>query len=109
VEAGPLLLKDGRPAFEPEREAFARGVRILDEVTQQAAIGVRADGTVLLVAAEAMVAADLVALFEALGARDAMRLDSGGSTTLVADGLVLNRRTERAVANAIVWRPEARP
>lgn len=109
VEAGPLLLKDGLPAFEPELEAFARGVRILDEVTQQAAIGVRADGTVLLVAAEAMVAGDLVALFEALGARDAMRLDSGGSTTLVADGLVLNRRTERAVANAIVWRPEASP
>jgi exopolysaccharide biosynthesis protein len=64
---------------------------------------------VLLVAAEAMVAGDLVALFEGLGAHDAMRLDSGGSTTLVAGGLVLNRRTERAVANAIVWRPEARP
>jgi hypothetical protein len=31
-----------------------------------------------------------------LGAIDAMRLDSGGSTTLVADGRVLNRRTERA-------------
>jgi uncharacterized protein YigE (DUF2233 family) len=109
VEAGPLLLQDGRPDFEPEREAFARGVRILDEVTQQSAIGVRADGTVLLVAAEAMVAGDLVALFQALDARDAMRLDSGGSTTLVADGRVLNRRTERAVANAIVWRLEARP
>ena len=54
-------------------------------------------------------AADLVALFQALGARDAMRLDSGGSTTLVADGRVLNRGTERAVANAIVWRLEARP
>ena len=109
VEAGPLLLRDGAPAFAPELESFARGVRILDEVTQQAAIGVRADGTVLLVAAEAMVAGDLVALFESLGARDAMRLDSGGSTTLVADGRVLNRRTERAVANAIVWRTEARP
>lgn len=109
VEAGPLLLRDGRPAFEPDLEAFARGVRILDEVTQQAAIGVKADGTVLLVAAEAMVAGDLIAVFERLGARDAMRLDSGGSTTLVADGRVLNRRSERAVANAIVWRPVARP
>lgn len=109
VEAGPLLLRDGRPAFAPELEAFARGVRILDEVTQQAAIGVRADGTVLLVAAEAMVAGDLVGLFERLGARDAMRLDSGGSTTLVAGGQVLNRRTERAVVNAIVWRPQGAP
>jgi hypothetical protein len=109
VEAGPLLLRDGVAAFEPDREAFARGVRILDEVTQQAAIGVRADGTVLLVAAEAMVAGDLIAVFEGLGARDAMRLDSGGSTTLFADGEVLNRRSERAVANAIVWRPASSP
>lgn len=109
VEAGPLLLRDGVAAFEPDLEAFARGVRILDEVTQQAAIGVRADGTVLLVAAEAMVAGDLIAVFEGLGARDAMRLDSGGSTTLFADGEVLNRRSERAVANAIVWRPAAEP
>ena len=107
VEAGPLLVRDGRDAFAPEIEAFARGVRILDEVTQQAAIGVRSDGTVLLVAAEAMVAADLVPLFLDLGAVHAMRLDSGGSTTLLAAGEVLNRRTERAVTNAIVWRPGA--
>jgi hypothetical protein len=107
VEAGPLLVQGGRDAFAPELEAFARGVRILDEVTQQAAIGVAADGTVLLVAAEAMIAADLVPLMLGLGAVDAMRLDSGGSTTLVADGRVLNRFTERAVANAIVWLPEA--
>lgn len=107
VEAGPLLVQGGRDAFAPELEAFARGVRILDDVTQQAAIGVTADGTVLLVAAEAMIAADLVPLMLDLGAIDAMRLDSGGSTTLVADGRVLNRLTERAVANAIVWLPEA--
>jgi len=107
VEAGPLLVKDGRDAFAPESEGFARGVRILDEVTQQAAIAVRADGTVLLLAAEAMVAADLVPLLVNLGAVDGMRLDSGGSTTLVADGQVLNRRSERSVVSAIVWRPEA--
>ena len=105
VEAGPLLVKNGLADFAPELEGFARGVRILDEVTQQAAIGIRADGSVLLVAAEAMVAGDLVGLMLALGAEDAMRLDSGGSTTLVADGRVLNRTSERAVVNAIVWQP----
>lgn len=105
VEAGPLLVKNGLADFAPEQEAFARGVRILDEVTQQAAIGIRADGTVLLVAAETMVAADLVPLMLALGAEDAMRLDSGGSATLVADGRVLNRTRERAVVNAIVYQP----
>lgn len=109
VEAGPLLMRHGVADFAPEREAFVRGVRILDEVTHQAAIGVRADGTVLLVTAEAMVAQDLVAVFERLEAWDAMRLDSGGSATLVADGHVLNRSVQRAVVNAIVWRPEAVP
>ena len=109
VEAGPLLIQGGRDVFAPDLEAFVRGVRILDEVTQQAAIGVTADGTVLLLAAEAMVAGDLVPLLLDLGAVAAMRLDSGGSTTLVADGRVLNRNSERSVANAIVWRAEAGP
>jgi hypothetical protein len=109
VEAGPLLVKDGIDAFDPDLEAFTRGVRILDDVTQQAAIAVTADGSVLLVAVEAMNAADLVPLLQRLGAVDAMRLDSGGSTTLVAAGRVLNRRTERAVVNAIVWRPGVGP
>ena len=104
VEAGPLLLKDGRDVLEPEREMFAVGQRILDGLTQQAAIGVRADGSVVLVAAEAMVAADLVPLLQRLGVRDALRLDSGGSTTLYAAGQVVNRRSEREVVNAIVLR-----
>lgn len=104
LEAGPLLLKDGRNVLEPELEMFAVGQRILDGLTQQAAIGVRADGSVVLVAAESMVAADLVPLLQQLGVRDALRLDSGGSTTLYAAGEVVNRRSEREVANAIVLR-----
>lgn len=107
VEAGPLLVQDGRSAFDPAAEGFANGQRILDAVTQQAAVGVRADGTVLLVVAESMRAADLVPLFLALGARDAMRLDSGSSATLLADGQVLNRDGERQVVSAIVVRASA--
>lgn len=104
LEAGPLLLKDGRDVLAPELEQFAVGQRILDGLTQQAALGVRADGTTVLVAAESMVAADLVPLLQALDVRDALRLDSGGSTTLYADGRVLNRRSEREVVTAIVLR-----
>ena len=107
VEAGPLLVAAGRPAFDPEAEAFERGERILDVYTQQAAIGVRADGTVLLVAADNMVAEELVPLFLALGATAAMRLDSGSSTTLVVEGRVLNRASERKVVSAIVFVPYA--
>ena len=105
VEAGPLLIKNARPAFAPELEQFRRGERILDHYTQQAAIGVRADGTVLLVAADNMIAEDLIPLFTQLGASEAARLDSGGSTTLYANGEVLNRVREREVVSAIIYVP----
>lgn len=102
VEAGPMLVEDGRAAFAPELEGFARGQRILDEPTQQAALGVRADGTVLFVVAERMVAEDLVPLFLSLRADAALRLDSGSSATLVADGRTVNRLLSRRVESAIV-------
>lgn len=107
VEAGPLLVKDGQAAFDPAVEGFAKGERILDAVTQQAAIGVKPDGTVLLLVAQSMRAADLVPLFLRLGAKDAMRLDSGSSATLVADGRPVNRSFERKVVSAIVVRSKA--
>lgn len=103
VEAGPLLLKDGVDAYRPELEGFALGQRILDGLTQQAAVGVRADGTVLLLVAETMRAAELAPLLQLLGASDAMRLDSGSSATLLVDGEVVNRRTQRRVVSAIVY------
>lgn len=102
VEAGPLLVRDGRAAFAPQEEAFARGARILDEPTQQAALGVRADGTVLFVVAERMVAEDLVGVFLSLEAEHALRLDSGSSATMVVDGRPLNRLFTRRVESAIV-------
>lgn len=105
VEAGPLLIKDGQPAYQPTLESFATGERILDGLTQQAAIGVTADGTTLLLVAETMRAADLIPLFISLGADRAMRLDSGSSTTLVVEGKVVNRAVQRRVVSAIVLVP----
>ena len=105
VEAGPLLIQNGAPAFAPEREGFSRGQRILDEPTQQAALGVRADGTVLFVVAERMIAEELVPLLLRLGASDALRLDSGSSATLVAGGRTVNRLLSRPVESAIVAVP----
>jgi hypothetical protein len=108
VEAGPLLVKNGQPAYNPDLEQFKRGDRILDAYTQQAAIGVRPDGTVLLVTADNMVAADLIPLFISLGADRAMRLDSGSSTSLYLEGKIVNRKTsERRVVTAIIFVPNA--
>ena len=104
VEAGPLLVREGEPAFDPAAEAFARGQRILDAYTQQAGVGLRADGTLLLVVAETMRAEDLVGVFLGLGAQDAMRLDSGSSTALLVNGEAVNRAVSRRVISAIVVR-----
>lgn len=105
VEAGPLLVDGGQPAFRPELETFARGQRILDEYTSQSAIGIRPDGTVLFVVADTMRALDLVPLFQSLGAGQAMRLDSGGSAALYAGGSMLNRNVQRRIVSAIVVLP----
>lgn len=106
VEAGPLLVKNGQAAYQPELERFALGQRILDGLTQQSAVGVTADGTTLLLVAETMRASELVPLFLSLGADRAMRLDSGSSTTLVIDGRAVNRSSERRVVSAIVLVPQ---
>jgi len=105
IEAGPLLLKDGEVVFDPALERFRTGTRLLDGRVQQAAIGVRADGTVLFVTADAMTARELIPVFSSLGAQDAMRLDSGSSTTLFAAGQVINRSNERRIVSAIVFEP----
>lgn len=105
VEAGPLLVQGGFPAYDPVLENFSQGTRIVDGRTQQSAIGVRPDGTVLLVAADNMVARELVPLFLSLGASYAMRLDSGTRSTLYANGRILNRSSERPIVSAIVVVP----
>ncbi len=104
VEAGPLLVENGQSAYNPGFENFENAY-ILNGRTHQAAIGARADGTVLLVAAEAMVAKELIPLFTFLGADKAMRLDSGSSTQLFVDGKVINKRSERRVVSGIVYLP----
>jgi Phosphodiester glycosidase len=108
IEAGPLLVQNGQPAYNPDLEQFKRGDRILDGYTQQAAIGIKPDGTVLLVTADNMVAADLIPLFISLGADRAMRLDSGSSTSLYLEGNIVNRRSaERRVVTAIIFVPNS--
>ncbi len=132
VSAGPRLLREGvgvpRPAFGPDG-MFHGAVRLAEPPREtppagggpRTALGVSADGRRLWLVvvdgrqpghSEGASHDDLVALFQELGARDAMSLDGGGSATMVARGpggpLVLNRPIhtrvpgrERPVANHI--------
>lgn len=109
VEAGPLLVAGGRSAYRPGLEAF--DVEDLESNvnrrTTRAALGVRTDGTVLLLVATNMTAGELVPLLIDLRAENALQLDSGGSSTLIAGGEVVNRPAalQRKVATVITYTP----
>ena len=105
VQAGPILVSDGKVAFDPatDREGFSAGAAQFDsDITDgrypRAAIGV-GDEWIVAVACDGrrsrvdggLSMTELAEVMVKLGARDALNLDGGGSTTLVHRGHLLNR------------------
>ena len=111
VTTGPMLLVGGE--CEPVTKDGFNTAR-----HPRTAVGRRADGTVVLVVADGrnelaagLTMAELQQVMAALGCRDAINLDGGGSTAMVVRGQVVNHPCdnkkfdaagERRVANAIV-------
>lgn len=111
VTTGPVLIAGGEP--EPVKLA-----KFNTDRHPRTAAGRRADGTVLLVVADGrspqaagLTMGELQQVMLALGCRDAINLDGGGSTAMVVRGEVVNHPSdnrqfdaegERVVANAIV-------
>jgi hypothetical protein len=103
LQAGPLLVREGRPVFrrEEDREGFSRrNEQFDDDITAgrfpRAALGV-SDTHVYAVAVDGrsqidtgMTLEELAALMAALGCSTALNLDGGGSTSLVMDGRLVN-------------------
>jgi hypothetical protein len=105
VQAGPLLVADGRVVFDPvaDDEGFSAAAEQFDsDITQdrhpRAALGL-GDGTLITVACDGrrsrvdagLSMLELAAVLVELGAERAINLDGGGSTTLVHRGHLLNR------------------
>jgi Phosphodiester glycosidase len=105
LQAGPLLLADGRIVFDraTDHEGFSAAAGQFDsDITDgrhpRSAIGV-SDRDLYLVCCDGrrsgvdagLTLDELAAFMLALGCRDAMNLDGGGSTTLVHRGHLLNR------------------
>ncbi|TAM58635.1 phosphodiester glycosidase family protein [bacterium] len=114
VGGGPLLLRDGEPADDPTAPANGTA-RARFPV---AGVGIAPPDSLLLVEADGhqpgysigLTRGEFAALFQGLGAREAMGLDSGGSATIVARPLgeagtaLLNHPSdgrERPVADAL--------
>jgi hypothetical protein len=116
IGGGPLLVRSGKTlgAEQSDAEGFApdfgRGRH------PRTALGIREDGTILLVTVDGrqprisvgMTVAELGALMTRLGCRDAINLDGGGSTTMVVRGKVVNTPSdaagERPVSDALLVR-----
>jgi Phosphodiester glycosidase len=105
LQAGPLLVADGAVAFDPEtdEEGFSSGSAQFDsDITlgryPRAALGI-GDDELVAVACDGrrsgvdagLSMLELADVMLALGARTAINLDGGGSTTLVHRGHLLNR------------------
>jgi hypothetical protein len=111
VGGGPALVRDGRPIASSGESLTPIQLRGRDPRT---AIGQRADGGLVIVAADGREPGwsvgitnwDLALALIRHGAVTGFALDSGGSTTVAFDGHVLNRPSdpggERPVAEALV-------
>ena len=109
VGGGPRLLRAGRVAVTARAEGFAPpqapaffGTFVAARQPRTLA-GVRADGTLLLVTVDGrrpgwsagMTLPEAARLMRSLGARDALNLDGGGSSTMTVRGEVVNRPSDR--------------
>ena len=107
IGAGPQLVRNGKREVTHDEELFRLGQ---GRVCSRTAVGINADGNVVVVAAEAHQARgltlwELASVMWKLGCKDAMALDGGGSTTVYWRGKVVNHPTdgsERAVSNALM-------
>jgi hypothetical protein len=105
LQAGPLLVEDGRVVFDPESDAegFSAGSDQFDsDITAgrhpRAAIGL-GDGHVTVISCDGrrslidggLTMLELAEIMQRLDCEVAMNLDGGGSTTMVHRGHLLNR------------------
>lgn len=128
VNGGPLLVRDRRPYVDaaaegfvqPDQPSFYYGFGVRRNPRTMA--GTTADGHLLLVTADGRAPGYSVGLsfreeadvMAALGSRDALNLDGGGSTTTVGPGAALVGRPsdstgERPVGDAVLVLPPTAP
>jgi exopolysaccharide biosynthesis protein len=113
LQAGPLLVRDGVPCLDGDPEGFSAGQHQFDsDITAgrypRAALAVAPGHRLLAVACDGraddeagLTLDELAEALVALGARAALNLDGGGSTSLVCAGRLRNvPREEHGVALA---------
>jgi len=102
LEGGPLLVKEGRYAFDPAQENF-KDPRPLQAVAPQAAVAWTREGRLWLLVSEPTTPGALARGLLALGAWNALRMDGGGSAQLWVKGRLRSpyQGTPRPVVSAL--------
>lgn len=128
LQAGPLLVGDGA-AICGDDEGFSAGSHQFDsDITAgrypRAALGIAGDRMIAMACDgrsdddAGLTLAELADVMLGLGARDALNLDGGGSTTLIVGGQLRNRPREshgleiaggRVLSTALVFAPRDGP
>ncbi|NLC56426.1 MAG: phosphodiester glycosidase family protein [Armatimonadetes bacterium] len=99
IGCGPRLLAQGAVVYNPTAEGFS-SPKVLRISGARSAVGIRRDGTLLLVTTTATVR-QLADVMKALGAYDAMNLDGGASSGLWVQGRYLTS-PGRNLSNALL-------
>ncbi len=111
VAAGPVLVMEGIERVTIDAEVFF-GTKIPD-LNPRTAAGVTLDGDLIVVVVDGrqrdsrgVSLGELAGIMLELGSVEAVNLDGGGSSTLVVDGVLVNRplgsQSERQVMSALV-------
>ena len=105
--AGPALVSDGRIAVTTNEEVFFGSA--IPDIHPRTAAGITGDGALLLLVADGRQAISrglsleqLAAVMLDIGAVEALNLDGGGSSSLVVNGLLLNRPSGRAFEREVM-------
>ena len=118
IGGGPVLVENGQPRITWEAEVFfGSGIGEVSTRNPRTAVGYTAEGKILFVVVDGRqpisIGASLTELADiliSLGAVEAINLDGGGSSTMIANGTLVNRPeggiSERQVASALVLQPK---
>jgi len=106
IAGGPRLVYNGKVAINAKEERFRKD--ITRGKAARTAVGITKNNGLIFMVVEntgkGATLAELAELLIELGAKEAMNLDGGGSSSMVINGKKMNSGGERAVSNAIVIR-----
>ncbi len=97
---GPLLVRNGEVSVDPRAEGF-RDPKVLADACNRSAVGLTAEGHILLVTSSAATIPELAQAMRTLGCRSGMNLDGGASSGLFHQDTYLTR-PGRDIANVLL-------